>query len=165
MSSLGLDVMTKIDRQDNSAHLHRHIHTYTLNIHAEMYTDNYREVYQSAGISACLNACEQVIPSLPTRLYREGTRITPRLLSLYLFFFLLMPLSHPLSLLYSLLPVSHLCVCVYTSSLCAALNDVYILRCLTLGLLNFAKGCYTHYYCWADAEPSLFQFGPVQGKR
>lgn len=76
MSSLGLKVMTEIDRQDNIAHLRRHVHTYTLNIHTEMYTGNYREVYQSAGISPCLNACEQVIPSLPPRLHREGTRIT-----------------------------------------------------------------------------------------
>lgn len=87
---MGLSIMTKIDRQDNIAHLHRHIRTYPLNIHTEMYTGNYREAYQSAGISPSLNACEQA-----------STGGDPGLLSLYISFF---P-SH----VSFLLPVSFVC--------------------------------------------------------
>lgn len=113
VSSPGLSIMRKIDRQDNIVHLHRQIHTYTLNIRTQMYTGNYREVYQSAGISPCLNACEQAIPSLPARLYREGTGITPPYFHCIFSFFLWCLFPHSQSPLSSLFPVSHFrCLCV-----------------------------------------------------
>lgn len=130
MSSPGLSIMRKIDRQDNIVHLHRQIHTYTLNIRTQMYTGNYREVYQSAGISPCLNACEQAIPSLPARLYREGTGITP-------------PYFHCISSFFSLMSVSPLPVSFVLSLSCFSFS-VFVCESQ-----DCALWCQTLPTCWA----------------
>lgn len=91
MSSRGLSTMSKIDRQDNIVHLHRHIHTYAPNIHTEMYTGNYRKVYQSAGISPmfkCVWACHSIFACTPLQ---GGNRDYPPYFHCLFFFLGLFP--------------------------------------------------------------------------